>query len=405
MKRVGWALVALAAVSSLYTVRLGQPAEQYFDEVYNVRAARALLGREDPGRARTSHPMLGKLLIASSMKVFGDTPWDWRLIPALAGMGTTFVIYGIARLLTGRLAWSVLAAALWLMAGTSLATARVGMLHSMVVLWVLLSIWAFLHYPLGGTWSRRKALLWSGTFLGLALATKWIALMTWVWLMLCWLVVFRDATDRRRLAWEAMAAYVIVPLSIYGIAESSLLWIGSNTLEDLWKHQVSIATYHTTLTKTHTYGSHWLTWPLCLRPIWYYFQRANEQVTGILCLGNPAIFWMIPIAMGYAMWRSVKQFTWTHGVIVTGFFCHWVLYGVLKRVQFFHYFDTALPFAIFAITLVLRRLWEAGELERVVVVAYLLLVAGLAVYWYPLWTGLPISEPFYRHHLWFKAWI
>lgn len=405
MKRVGWALLALALLSSLYGLRLDQPTEPYFDEVYDVRAARSLLGREDPWQARTAHPMLGKVLIALSMRVFGDTPWAWRLFPVVAGIGTVFVIYGIARLLVGHAGWSVVAAALWVMAGPSFANARLASLHSIMLCWMLLSVWAFLHHPMGTAWSRQKALLWSGTFLGLALSTKWVALMTGGCLLLCLLIVWRDTTDRRALVWELLAAYVVLPLTIYWIAESSLLWIGSNELKEMWRHQVSMATYHTTLTKTHTYGSHWLTWPLCLRPIWYYFQRGGEYVTGIVCLGNPVIFWMIPVVMGSAIWRFVTRPIWTYGVIVSGFFLHWVVYGLLKRVQFFYYFDTALPFAILALTLLLRRIWDAGRVERAAVVAYLLLVAGLAVYWYPLWTGLPIAESLYRHHLWFKSWI
>ena len=387
----------------LYTYHLDSPSTQYFDEIYNVKTARSLVGLGP--RYWTTHPMLGKVVIASGIRLFGDHPWSWRIFPALTGVAILFVLYGLTLTLTRSRSWSVCAAALFMMAGMSIPNARIAMLNSTMLLWMLLAVWAFCQYVVARSWSRRRALLCCGLSCGLALSTKWVALMTWELLALCLLVMFKDAPDRRTLAWETLAALLLVPLVIYTIVETALWLGGDHGWVALWRHQTYMLSYHTSLTATHPYGSRWIGWPLLLRPIWYAFQQEGDRVTGILCIGNPAIFWIIPPAIGYLIWQYVKDPTWTHRVIVAGFFTHWISYAVLSRVQFFYYFETALPFAILAITLLLKRLWESGRGGRAAVTGYLSLVVGLFIFWYPLLIGLPISHAYYQAHLWFRSWI
>ena len=147
-----------------------------------------------------------------------------------------------------------------------------------------------------------------------------------------------------------------------------------------------------------------------LRPIWFYFDaqrfgKPEAVIKGILCIGNPAIFWMIPVAIGYLIWDFCKRRAWASGLVLLGFFTQWLPYAFFGRLKFFHYFYTAMPFVAMALALLLSRLWAWGKPGRVIVVLYLILVAGMFVYWYPLLTALPVSGKFFQHHMWFKKWI
>ena len=68
-------LVGTAAV--LMLVNVGGPDRIVFDEVYYVNDARDFLefGVE---QGFVVHPPVGKLLIAFSIWLFGDTPFGWR---------------------------------------------------------------------------------------------------------------------------------------------------------------------------------------------------------------------------------------------------------------------------------------------------------------------------------------
>src|SRR5438270_10252385 len=59
-----------------------------FDEAYYVNAARVIAGVKPPGGVpyanaplhkdpNAEHPQLAKLIIAGTIKLFGDNPWGW----------------------------------------------------------------------------------------------------------------------------------------------------------------------------------------------------------------------------------------------------------------------------------------------------------------------------------------
>jgi len=77
----------------------------------------------------------------------------------------------------------------------------------------------------------------------------------------------------------------------------------------------------------------------------------------------------------------------------------------IGRVQFFHFFYTAMPFVCMAVAVHLSDLWRQGRGGRVLVAAYLGLVAAMFFYWYPLLTGWPVSHAFFKQHMWFRSWI
>jgi dolichyl-phosphate-mannose-protein mannosyltransferase len=106
-----------------------------FDEKYYVNAARVVAGvpmnhtdtyaAASPGGTDPNgeHPQLGKVLIAASIKVFGDNPIGWRITAVLFGTAALLLLYWVVRCLGGS-AWLALGATaiaaadnLWLVHG------------------------------------------------------------------------------------------------------------------------------------------------------------------------------------------------------------------------------------------------------------------------------------------------
>src|SRR5512143_661855 len=82
--------VLLLASLVLRVARLDRPRALILDELYYVNAARVILSlprpADDPWAfhptgldPNVEHPPGGKLLLAASIRAFGDNPWGWRL--------------------------------------------------------------------------------------------------------------------------------------------------------------------------------------------------------------------------------------------------------------------------------------------------------------------------------------
>ena len=101
---------------------LGRPGRALiFDEAYYVNAARRILGLTVPAGSpyagapagidpNAEHPPLGKVVVAASMRLFGDDPWGWRLPSVLAGVVVIVAIYLLVRS-TGHEEWTAVYAA------------------------------------------------------------------------------------------------------------------------------------------------------------------------------------------------------------------------------------------------------------------------------------------------------
>lgn len=130
------AAVAVAAVAAVLTfARLGAPPGIVFDETYYVPDARAMLetGAEDDFAV---HPPLGKWLIGAGIAVVGDTPAGWRGGGAALSVLAVAASVEIARRLTGRLLFGVVAGALVLADGVWITLARLAMLDSALAAFV-----------------------------------------------------------------------------------------------------------------------------------------------------------------------------------------------------------------------------------------------------------------------------
>lgn len=387
----------------IYGWRLYFPTTMYFDEVYRVKTAQQFIALR--GYTERVHPPLGMLLISLSILMLGDYSPVWRLSALLAGIGCIYAIYAITRKLTRNSRTGFWAAFLFALNGISLPLARIATFESVMLFFMLLSILCFLENEAEDGQAQAKAFFFSGVFLGLALATRWVAATLLGPLALLWFKRYRESKNRMLLIKHTLIFFGIIPALIYFSSYLIVPFIKGFHGSDIWKLQTNALHYHLTLKAGHHYASKWWTWPFMIRPIWYYFQRQHGLVYGILCIGNPAICWTIPVAMGYAGWRFFKEKSLVTLLIIVGFLTQWVAWAPVRRVTFFHYFNTAMPFVTMAAALVLEQLWQNKKFGRWVAIGYLLLVTGMFIYWYPLLTGYPISEWYFRNHLWFKSWV
>jgi dolichyl-phosphate-mannose-protein mannosyltransferase len=156
------------------------------------------------------------------------------------------------------------------------------------------------------------------------------------------------------------------------------------------------------LKATHPYGSQWWSWPLLSRPVLYYAEYTNlgvDRFTGqplisrMADLGNPWIWWTsLPcvLSLPYFIVRY-KSFPAT--VILLGFFTQYLPWSQISRVIFMYHMFGGLIFMIlalaFVVTHVAERLRPPGR--ELLVAGFLGVTVLFFGYFYPVWTGVPIS--------------
>ena len=168
--------VLLLAAVVLRSLWLSVPEKGLiFDEAFYVNAARIILGVPATGHyvdspfgldPNTEHPPLGKVVMATSMSVFGDDPIGWRLPSIIAGLVALAVVFEIVRR-TDRSAWlAVLVVTLVAFDNLTFVHGRIGTLDMMVLAPMLIGSWLAL---------QRRWLL-AGIAVGIALLVKLTAL-------------------------------------------------------------------------------------------------------------------------------------------------------------------------------------------------------------------------------------
>ena len=212
-------------------------------------------------------------------------------------------------------------------------------------------------------------------------------------------------------------------------------------LRSLWEYHVSAYSFHTGLDSPHTYMAGPATWPFMGRPTSYYYESPGAGTDGctvdacsqaILNVGNPAIWWVGIAAVLLGVWLWIVRRDWRFGALVGVYaagYLPWFLYP--ERTMFFFYALSYFPAMALliagAVGVLTGRLGvprggavagsvAAAERERVVspvwarrwrtvTLVYLLVVAALFVFFWPVWTAQTIPYGHWRWRMWFSSWI
>ena len=251
----------------------------------------------------------------------------------------------------------------------------------------------------------------------------------------------------------AAAMYLAVFLPHYWLGWWHSLWDIPKYFKDVVGYEAAVAD------ATHPYSSKWYTWPFLLRPVWYHFKDVPNdpsQVVGVWGGGNPLLWWGGFAAIVVAAARGIRERHLASVFLVTAFLLHYIVWAWIGRTLFQYHYLPSLYASLLALGMTLGVLWRAPAEEsfwvgagvallvpllptlmgpfprsgilmwaalagaygaavvyrrlpafqwppgRVVVVAYGVVGVALLVYFYPLWSGMPIGRDLYSARMWFQ---
>jgi len=417
--------ILFVAAMALLAPRLGVPQNYIFDEVYHAyTAGQYVAGNHDAYLWNTptphphvrymwNHPPVGVLFMAAGIEIWGDNPFGWRIGSTIFGATGIVIAYLLALAVTRRKVVAVVAASLLLLDGLYIVQSRTGMLDIYGTVFMLGAFFALHNYLTAPPDRIRGPLLRIGLFLGLAIATKWNAAYAAFFIGLVvlgrgvrhYLKSGRNVHDggvRAHLIWMPVSLLAL-PALVY-VAAYLPFFLTGHGVGQFVELQRQIFRYHTHLQATHTYQSRWWEWPLTLRPVWYFTNRADGTVANIYVNGNTVLSCMFVPAVAFVAARWFKRRDPAAIVITIGFFGQWLPWALVPRIAFAYHFLPAVPFGSLAIAVILVALFEKGTAGRVVAVAYLLLAIGFFLYFYPIYTAVPLTPQAFESRMWLSSW-
>jgi dolichyl-phosphate-mannose--protein O-mannosyl transferase len=456
------AITALAAL--LRFLNLSNPAALVFDETYYVKDAYTLglFGSERvwPENANEEfesgnlsvftsnpsyvvHPPLGKWIIWLGLCLLGaESSFGWRFATALLGTLAVALIILIAKELTQSSLFSAIAGFLLAIEGQAIVLSRTGILDGILTFFVLLATLLLikaiqaqrgriLEGIIGTHFSGWILLL--GVALGMGASVKWSA----AYFIVAYLplTIWFDWRSRARSGYVASGAFIqglfnTAVIAISSVGTYLLTWSGWILNQDSWGRQqgdnwlFSLFTYHrqildfhTGLTKDHPYQASALEWLINRRPTAFYFEEqaegclgSDECVVAITAIPN-LVIWFGGLLATLWLFRNLLGRQSTQ-LVLTSFATAFVPWLFLpERTTFQFYAVLISPFFVLALTLALQHylkrsyLLQNREVREKRIALLLLGAAGVAIFYLPLWTALPVPYVYWRLQLFLPFWI
>ena len=360
------------------------------------------------------------------MALFGDNPFGWRIASTLAGTATVLGVFAFLWLLAGNMRTALVGAVLTTLNQTVYVQARTGMLDIFLgafLIWALVAfLWAMKAPGRGASWQRWIA---GSVLLGLTTAVKWAGVPYIVLAALAFLVIrARDARLAKRPLLSALSgrdqphwpglpaipailAMGVVSVATYFVTFAPAFFYTTDpltSLSGLFAQQLHMWQMQTQILPHHTYQSSWWSWPLMLRPIWYFYEWDRGAQRGVLLIGNPLIMWggLVAVAACYWAWfrdKAIRPLAvallWTASLAI---------YVVIpKSIGFYYYYHPSSIFLCMALPIAFQhfdrgrnRGWEEWF------AALSLLVFG---YFYPILSAAPLADSQgFTHWMWIGSW-
>lgn len=415
--------------------------ESYFDEIYHPRNAAEIANNQD--MYASVHPLLGTNIIALFIKLFGFSPFIYRLPGVLFGILLVPVFYAISRRLFKKTSLSTIASILLSADFMHITTSRIATLEPFSVFWILVMFYFMIRY-VQYSWfdtpfsKQLKYLFLSGLTMGVAIATKWTTCYSAVGLAIILFSYFfyeylqyrkakqllkqeqpipseyHEAIHIKKVFKKKLFAtillcfvfFIFIPIVIYCISYlPDRVWKGDSwSIQNVWKQVMYMYNYHIDLDATHPYSSTWDQWLLDLRPIWYYIGTDSEGFKHtIACFSNPLMTWTALFTIIFTLIDFIRTRKANAFIILVGYITALAPWIIITRCVFAYHFYPTSFFAILSIVYFLQYIWKY-KVGKLFTIIYLLIYVGIFMMFLPITCGFSTSETFIKSLEWFSTW-
>ena len=368
----------------------------YFDELYHARTAYENLHNLTP--YENSHPPLGKIFIMLGVWAFGMTPFGWRVVGALFGIGMLPVLYAFGKRLFKNSNYALVLTTLFAFDFMHFTQTRIATIDVYSVFFILLMYYYMYQYITMNFFvddfkKTLKPLALSGLFFGVGAACKWTSIYAGAGLavllagsLIARYLDYRQVNARdndadkarvedfwqltvRTLLW-CLLFFIVIPFAIYFASYTPYFIYESGQtagygLKDMFgtfeHYQQFMYHYHSTLVATHPYQSSWYSWPFTIKPMWYYFNSyiKPEQVSTLSASGNPAVWWVSSVGAVALLWaRLSKRVAPDRAmqIFCVGILANFLPWVLVTRCTFIYHFFATVPFILMATVYALQKL-------------------------------------------------
>lgn len=400
----------------------------YFDEIYHARTAFEYV--EGLPTYENTHPPLGKDLIAVGIKLFGMSPFNYRLMGVIFGIIMIPFIYMFSLQMFKKTEFALFSSLLLSFDFMHFSQTRLATIDSFVTFFILcMYYFMYLYYQRSFYFDNNrklyKYLAFSGIFMGFAVATKWTGVYGGIGLGILFFITmfkryneytYEKLSNNQRYTSQfldktqntivfCVLSFVVVPIIIYCV--SYIPYLRANDLHGISaiiENQQHMFSYHSSLYVTHPYASDWWTWLLDLRPVYYYANKVSDTViAGISGFGNPFIWLMGTVSLLYTFTRLKTDNRNVAIFLLIGYLSQIVPWIFVARTMFMYHYFPATIFMILMITNMFNETFKT--IKNKYVLGYMALVILCFIAFYPVLSGMDINEEYLRALRWLPTWV
>ncbi len=225
------------------------------------------------------------------------------------------------------------------------------------------------------------------------------------------LSLVRPRSDEHWMAPRAMAGFgwswigaclVVIPLLVYFVTYIPYLQLGhAIALKDMgpgygWsldELQSQMFAYHFGLQAGHPSSSPWWSWPLDLKPTWFYGHDFSDTHQGAVIYngGNPILFWAGIPALAWCALQAWRRRSLALVLVVAAFAFQFLPWVRIERATFAYHYLTAVVFAMVAVAYCVDELLRSREWGSLGV-AFLVAAAVVGAIVFPLGSAFAMPD-------------
>ncbi len=401
----------------------------YFDEVYFPRTAYEYINGLLP--YENTHPPLGKIIITWGIRIFGFTPFGWRIMGALFGALMLPMMYVFGKRVFKTTFLAFVPAFLMMFDFMHFTQTRIGTVDGYLAFFILVMFYYMNQYFMKKSYEIKfrvniYPLIVSGIFFGLAASVKWIGLYAGAGIAIIFsLKQFLEIRDYRAgliankkfiintmipTLLLCLIFFIVIPGLIYFATFKPIFnYSGTETvIADFLSSQKHMYTYHAGVVTTHPYASPWWQWPAMVRPVYFYqLKTPVEGMWGaIASFGNPMVWWTGFICMLTTVvlaWNKKDKRVVFIYVAYLSLLLPWAI--APRKITFLYHYFSCVPFIIFAITYNIEHILQKYKKSKKIIILYLILVAVLFAVFYPALTGIEVPLKYIESLRWLPSWF